>query len=425
MGTESFQRFLEDQRARGAFDSSGRFCIDWSRAQLKLGRFQMAHPAGYLLKLVQAGVRLGASLIRIELKRDSLRLELDGVELGCGQVVELFARPLSGDAHDALALLAAGLNAAPASQIEFFDHQRGQGVRLAQEPESLVVEPGRSACSLIITRKADSGQRAAEHEALSKRLTFSPVPVYLDARQLTLRSEAPFYQAFPRPDESLVESGMLLGEWLGPGQGLGIPAACPALVLEGYTRLRTEAKRPNLFLRLVEAGEGGAGSTVIIPFALAGPSHVYLVQYGVAIDILERRLPCPGARAALCLDGWASDLSGFAIRDQEALARELEQLDRLCRHLAERVAAELDSLEVVLSERDFVLEKAFLGASLGLGLGLCFGPAGLLMGAVAKGAAAGVAAGVIGKLAGRHQARVEKYRQTILQRLPGGSSGQS
>lgn len=400
-------------------DSSGRFTIDWSRAQVKLGRFQLAHPAGYLLKLVQAGVRLQASQIRIEVKRDRVRLEFFEVDLGCSEVFELFSRPLSEDSQDALGLLGAGLNAAPASEIEFYDHPRGQGVRLGQEPESLEVEPGGSACSLVITRPATAAQRAAEHEALSTRLTFSPVPVYLDTRQLNLRSEAPFYQAFPRPDESLVEPGLLLGEVLGPGQGLGLVAGRPALVFEGHTRHRTETRSPDVFLRLVEVDEAGVGSTVVIPFALSGPSQVYLVQYGVAIQIFERRLPCPGARAALCLDGWASDLSGFAVRDQAGLDAELERLDGLCLRLGRRVVAELEALELVIRPRDFVLEKGFLGASLGLGLGLCFGPVSLLMGAVAKGAAAGVAAGLIGKFGGGHEARVDKLRRLLHKRLQG------
>lgn len=419
MRTESFQRFLDDQRARGAFDSSGRFGIDWSKARVKLGRFQMTHPAGYLLKLVQAGVRLGASQIRIEVKKDRVRLEFFEVDLGCGEVIQLFSRPLSEDSQDALGLLGAGLNAAPASQLEFYDHHRGQGVRLGQEPESLEVERGGSACSLVITRPATSAQRAAEHQALSERLAFCGVAVYLDGRQLNLRSEAPFYQAFPRPDESLVEPGLLLGEALGPGHGLGLVAGRAALVLEQHTRQRTEARSPDVFLRLVEADEAGVGSTVVLPFALAGPTQVYLVQSGVAIEILERSLPCPGARAALCLDGWASDLSGFAVRDQAGLAAELERLDGLCRRLVARVAAELDWLELVIRQRDFVLEKGFLGASLGLGLGLCFGPLSLLMGAVGKGAAAGLAAGLIGKWAGGHQARVDTFRKLLRKRLQG------
>lgn len=422
MSPESFQRYLEDQRKRGAFDSSGTFSIDWSKAQLKLGRFQLGHPAGYLLKLVQAGVALRAGQIKVVLDRLGVKLMFYGIELDCASVVELFSKPLAADTQEPLGLLGVGLNAAPATTIEVYDHQRGEGVRLGPEPQTLTTWKGEALVRIFITRAATAAQRAIEHDSLCDRVTFCPIPVWLDGRRLNERAHSAFYQAFPL--DPWLGNG-LLGEALGPGRGLGIATGRAAIRYEGDLRRPTQTQHPDTLIHLGEPGQLRADSTVIIPLAVRGPNQVHLVQCGVTIAIKNWPLCCPGARAALCLDGWATDLSGFAVRDTDRLERELVKLNPLCLRLAELVDHELNCLELVLPPRVSPLEKCMVGAVLGLGMGVCLGPPGLFLGAVATGAAAGLAAGVWGKLTGGRKSWVDQCRQTLRQRLPGGSSGQS
>ena len=70
----SMDSFLQQQRARGAFDSSSGFSVNPFKAKEKMAAFQSADPGFYLLGLVQAGVLIGSHQIKIVLGRENIKV---------------------------------------------------------------------------------------------------------------------------------------------------------------------------------------------------------------------------------------------------------------------------------------------------------------------------------------------------------------
>ncbi len=74
MDRRNFVAFVEQQRERGALDSSGSFTVDADRARFKLGRYQLDSPAAYLLMMVQAGVLARCRSIKIHAGYSNLKV---------------------------------------------------------------------------------------------------------------------------------------------------------------------------------------------------------------------------------------------------------------------------------------------------------------------------------------------------------------
>ena len=53
---DNLDNLLEELRSRGVLDSTDAFGVDVIRGESKLGRFQLANPGHYLLKILQAAV---------------------------------------------------------------------------------------------------------------------------------------------------------------------------------------------------------------------------------------------------------------------------------------------------------------------------------------------------------------------------------
>lgn len=105
------ERFLEGQRESGGWDSQGAFTIAASKAREKLARFALKTPQFYIVKLVQAGMALGAARMRVDGVRNGLALWFDGPALE--SPVELLTA-LSGAevADEGVRMLALGMNIA-------------------------------------------------------------------------------------------------------------------------------------------------------------------------------------------------------------------------------------------------------------------------------------------------------------------------
>ncbi|MBI3925833.1 MAG: hypothetical protein HY319_09860 [Armatimonadetes bacterium] len=342
-------------------------------------------------------------------------------------MVDLLARPLTGSGDDALALLGIGLNSAPASHSDFRDYHRGQGVRLGPKPETLTVPTKPGTTSFTIVRTATAAERADEHICLCGRTTFAPMPIWLDGRRLDGRSDSPFYRGFARPawaEMTLTTSDLVLGEAVGAGTGLTIRGCRPAVMARNSLLEPTGAWNPSTFLLLVEHREPVAteamvcGSYVLIPLALTGDGEVSVVQYGVILETRTVGLACGGARAAVSVDGWPTDLGGFQLRDPEAIEQELRDARNLCALLSGTLRKASSRLPLALTEKDSTLQSGFTGTLVGLGLGLLFGPTpALAAGVTAAGGVLGLAGGWLSSVVGVHRRRAAQLQEEILKRL--------
>jgi len=69
---------IEELRAEGKIDSSGRFTLDAHRAGQKLARYRLLNPQAYILHLAASGVAAGASKLSFTLENTGLQFEHDG-----------------------------------------------------------------------------------------------------------------------------------------------------------------------------------------------------------------------------------------------------------------------------------------------------------------------------------------------------------
>jgi len=108
---------IEHLRAAGELHSAGEFTLDQQKAQEKLRRYQLADPRTYVLSLVQAAVKKGATRIVFAIDANDMRMTFDGRPFARDALAHvydaIFAR---GDDPDlgARRELAIGLNGAMA-----------------------------------------------------------------------------------------------------------------------------------------------------------------------------------------------------------------------------------------------------------------------------------------------------------------------
>ena len=72
---------MADLQDDGVRDSTGVFTLDPKAAEQKLQNFSLARPQDYVLKLVQAAVANGASLVDLEARTGVVQVEWDGPPL--------------------------------------------------------------------------------------------------------------------------------------------------------------------------------------------------------------------------------------------------------------------------------------------------------------------------------------------------------
>ncbi|MGE0492496.1 MAG: hypothetical protein AB7S38_24995 [Vulcanimicrobiota bacterium] len=433
MDDKNFQSFLEYQRGRGALDSSGAFTIDYSKARVKLGRYQLDDQAAYLLKLVQAGVALGAKEIEIRVATRTVGVDFLEPEasLSAGEVIELFQKPILAGRPKAHDFLASGLNAAQANQITVRDTRVGWRLGLTEGVELVEEQPDESPrLAIEITRPRSSlnaAARAAEAKALTARCQFCPVQVKLDGVFLNLLSSVPFYNdarhaELPGPSLYLAE-GLKVETNL---SGLGLPPLTsrqPGIEYVGQTRIETGARFPEVFVawrdQPVAPRLARVESLVLIPRTLFGKGTVLLVSHGILLEPRHCELGCPGALAALCVDDVATDLSGLQL--SEPIEDRLEALRQIGLHLVELIHQELPNLNLAVTEGHYILPRSLVGGLLSLGLSWFGGPLAPLIGSWAL--VKGVVAGTLGSWAynrgtGANQKLTRLIRQEIEDHLP-------
>jgi hypothetical protein len=139
---DEISTMLAELRAEGTTRSEGEFTLSPDQIREKLQRFQLADPHHFVLLIVSAAVRGGASFIRVHNDADDCILEFDGEALKAEQLGDLYSMLVQGDKFRDLAL---GLNSALSIQpkwiqVDSWNPQESQGARLVLSNETQDVE---------------------------------------------------------------------------------------------------------------------------------------------------------------------------------------------------------------------------------------------------------------------------------------------
>lgn len=337
MEPENFHSFLEQQKDRGALDGEGAFTVNYSAARLKLGQYQLQSRAGYLLKFVQAGVQMGARRIEFTCKTDEIivRFQNPRKMIDSQLFVDLMSAPADSQTEPDLKNLAVALNAAPASAIAFEDNATGRRATVRDVVETSTaprLEGG--GFRFFVSREGSQAQLVEEHAEVWKRCSLCPVPLVWDGVGLNLnRQSMSFYEDLLRPNRTIFAAEYHQAER--ERTGLGIPRrGRGASVLFQGDQLVSKRKRGwQIAVALRDSPFPSRGvldrarSLILLPSVLEGSSELALVQFGVTLE--SRPLKgVKGARAALCVDGYPTDLTGLQVRQSESLDQEIESVEK-------------------------------------------------------------------------------------------------
>lgn len=181
MSELTLENILEDLQRQGKKESSGRFTLDPSQALPKLKRFRLPDPHAYILKLLQAAVRGGASAFHLQSSTSQVVVSMEGVRLPMDRLptvfLELLEETRSGDL--ALEHLAVGLHSslgtrAQSISLAYWDGQ--QGLRMQWRVSGQTVEEwqhrGPPRCRLVLERGREDLWREVK-EKLHGRPAFS------------------------------------------------------------------------------------------------------------------------------------------------------------------------------------------------------------------------------------------------------------
>lgn len=212
----NLDKYIQERRESGAFDSEGQFSVSGQEALTKLAEFQLPFAGGWALKLVQAAVCAG------EAEQLKWLMTTSGTEfhfafpskLGVKRIESAFSDPYPQPEpalnHLITGLRAVGLNEkrpfmleTPAGRSLIWDGQqmtRGEcGVppetfRLEVSMRSLEDEP-----KLFMRYQKQAARRHAEvTRILSERAFACPIPLELDGRRLDALELSPGHGYGPR-----------------------------------------------------------------------------------------------------------------------------------------------------------------------------------------------------------------------------------
>lgn len=161
MSELTLESILDDLQRQGAKDSSGRFTLDPSQALPKLKLFRLPDPHAYILKLLQAAVRGGASAFHLHSGTSQVQVSMEGVAFPLDRLPTIFLELLEETRSGAPALehLAVGLHSclgtrAQSISLAYWNGRRG--LRMQWRVSGQTVEDwhhqGAPVCRLVLER---------------------------------------------------------------------------------------------------------------------------------------------------------------------------------------------------------------------------------------------------------------------------------
>lgn len=371
----SVSDLVQDLQREAVPESTGVFTLDPAVAEAKLQNFALVEPEDYLLKLVQAGVALGAHRIDVHSKPAAMEMLWHGPPLQANDLPGLMGHLLSPQGSRHLRHLAAGLRGSVAVSPDYLLIESGQGDEAFRRSWKDGIWntqpiPGRSddftrlylrrdlarILGKLTTRLKDfvSGKstRNAEETTLLSCCQFFPIPLTLNGEPIKsgpFGSERyPGYcieeDEFPgesRPPAYLIAlepsayiEGRLHRNHLLIEKEIAGPGSLPALGVRTASIRRSAAEAPP------------CRAWIALEAALNSQAQIYLVDDGLVIDRLSLELDVPGVVAVLSVESLTKDLTGFQLVHNHAYEALLEWLQGEVQLLRQELLERLEDVPV-------------------------------------------------------------------------------
>lgn len=327
-------RFLAEHQTDGSTDSSGTFTLNRELARSKLQVNQLANPARFLLKLVQAAILARAPELFLTFKREVLSLKFSAPE-ECGLGAEPVHRGLDSLTllpPSALRHLAVGLNTALGTECHHLSWGSPEGT-LHYDGGSMELD--RSRCTpeyaFEMVRKRPFWNFhmafADEYHTLTTRCQFSPIKIIVDGSELqcTLRTEQVFAPAKP---VSLSKNDYLYSA-IKPGHGLRLAGLDGAYrQFDSDPQLHVWSGKPGTKHALLhrQNPDSLTGEAYLALYSQGLPGNLIIpVINGVTLDPIDDLLEYDGAVLVVDATGLKTDLSEFALSEGDLFEQRLEE----------------------------------------------------------------------------------------------------
>ena len=358
--------FLARQESLGQWDSQGVFTVALAEARKKLSKFALKDPAFYVLKVIQAGVAMGATLMEVNTNATGLSVWF---ALSEGQSFESFVAAVAATDREAdraesegIRLLAEGFNAAVHGRFSLVSVTKwvgGTGSALLVNGMKVSTGPApprpreihSSAEVWMFTvarnRRDWMGPGLEETSLIQSRCLFLPARFRMDGELL-----------FGRPD--VPESPLWLSSFSAPFWLVERLELCSKgrvriqVCKEGDRRLGQSGWLSSLthpwdsFCLQPKSAELGLETTCraayYLPVGLEGDDRVMFLRHGVVVGTIPVRGSGAGALAIVDADGLNFDLTGFGLVRDEKLLLKIEDVRMVWREMAVTVVDDLDRL---------------------------------------------------------------------------------
>jgi hypothetical protein len=347
---EDIQAFIHQQRAHGAFDSSGTFSVDMRKARAKADLAAGNVPGLHALRLVQAATLLKFTAIHVRTSRivlaGDLPMRLEEVRealQGTTALPERGQRLFVEGLRHCLAL---------AEQDPVLRQQRRGRFRQLNLVSGIITEGGcdsGSEVEICFARKPAAPVVASEAREIELRCGFCPIVVGYEGREVGFDNGQGYRQRPP--------CVAMWNNFTHPSYLLALEHAAPVGQRTGvripdsrdlHCQIPNGQEYHSIFFYRRERGclDSSSDRTLTIPLGLDGPNLVKLVHTGVVVETVQADLGVAGAQAVACVDHLQTDLSGLQLVHDEPYREYLRELRSATLDLARAAGDHLDQFKL-------------------------------------------------------------------------------
>lgn len=390
------ESFLQSQKADGRLEEAGHFTLHKEKALQKIAQYNLPYPDAWALRVAQASVLSGADRLKVELLSTETHFSFTPSDLEEMDFEAVFFDPAPPPDHglEALrsALWFAGVGQKRPFQITLPHQSRSfiwNGHQLTvQEQErrspklqlSVSIRSMEEGAGLPILRSIEAARYNNRLDDSLKQCLFPmPIPVVVDGQRVDGFHHSPTHGSHSKSNPLHYFS------FQEPGPLISPPTDCyPSVLLQekklqglSNSFLHCDFSQPYSLSCLLTAHgglyQGGKSSSW-----RSEPQRSTLswVRHGVIIQREQIAVPklCVSVSAHLGADDLPTDLTGFALQEDQAAPRRQEALRLIAGQLQE-IAVNFE----VLDQSWYAGQKMLAGAALvgGVGLKLLAGPIGL------------------------------------------------
>lgn len=324
----SLDSLLEGLIAEGQFESAGSFTLSLESAREKLAAFLLETPEDCVLKLIQAGVALGARQLSLTVRPGRMRVDMFGATVSPDHLSQILGLLLADRCPVGLRHLALAINTAILTQpngvaLSSWDGQRGRCLEwkgTARRTRELNCPGQRPYCTFEVRRNPvgmfNWWGSNPEQNLVRARACWCPIPIYLNGRWLAPPPLGP--HELHHQDEAILHR-----TWWLEGQGI-----------RGFDSAAWDWPwRPNY-----RTPRGGFLAVGLQPTVSDVRSRIHWILDGV--EACVQNLPGnPGGGfcwLVLPAEGLNTDLTGLSLVNDQPLRQRVDQVLDLLKDLQRR-----------------------------------------------------------------------------------------